>query len=290
MRNIIKRILPQPVAARVKAILSHPRVYYLRMAARTYRQWLFKSWPAKYQADKALLIANYTQHEGLFARSVQNFKATVSPYVSEFRWSLGRLYNGEFVSTDPELYYSMIRRYRPHLIIEIGSGHSSHFAADALKMNQSGHMICIDPEPRRTLPKGAEHIRAKVEDTSIDMCAALKENDILFIDSSHTAEEAHYQCKHILPGLARGVLIHHHDFTFPYCIYYGDDPLVFGEPSVLIDFYSANSEAFEVLTCTSYVRFRDPHLVTELIKSYRWNALRVPGSLWARRMSGQVAP
>lgn len=283
MRNLVKKMLPQFVQARVKDILRHPSLYYMRRTVHTYREWLFKSYSPKYQADEAAFMENFSQHESLFESSVENFKAIVTPCVSEFAWSVGRIYNGAFVSIDPELYYSVIRHYRPSLIIEIGSGHSTHFAADALRMNRGGRIISIDPEPRRTLPQSVTQMQAKVEDVGTDIFADLQANDILFIDSSHTAEEARYHCKQILPRLRKGVIIHHHDFMFPYHIYYRDDPLVFGEPDVLLDFYAANEDAFRVLVCASYVRFLDPQLVRRLIKSYRWNTRRIPGSLWARK-------
>lgn len=276
--NLAKRILPQPLKERVE-----PSLYYVRMAARIYRQWLYKTYPPKYQVDKAPLIRNFSDYEPLFEASERNFEAVISPYVSEFRWFLGRIYNDAFVSVDPELYYSMIRQHKPNLIIEIGSGHSTHFAMDALGMNQSGRIISIDPEPSKSLPKGIEHIKAKVQDVGTDIFAMLGENDILFIDSSHTTEEAVYHCEQILPILGKGVMVHHHDFTYPYEIYYEDDPVVFGEPDVLLKFYNANKDLFEISISASYTRFRNPRLINRLIKSYRWNPLRVPGSLWTRK-------
>lgn len=283
MRNLVEKMLPQFVKARVKDILRQPSLYYKLRTVQTYRDWLFRSYNPKYQVDEAALMEDFSQYESLFESSVENFEAIVTPYVSEFRWSMGRIYSGAFVSIDPELYYSVIRHYRPSLIIEVGSGHSTHFAADALRMNQGGRIISIDPEPRRTLPRSVNHMQAKVEEVSTDIFTDLRENDILFIDSSHTTEEARYHCKQILPRLGKGVIIHHHDFTFPYDIYYRDDPLVFGEPDVLLGFYAANKDAFEVLVCASYVRFLDPQLVRRLIKSYRWNTRRIPGSLWVRK-------
>ena len=285
MRNALKRLLPQPVKAWVRRVLARPSVYYGRKALQTYREWLFKSYKPKYLANKADLMKDFAMHESLFESSTENFKEIVAPYVSEFRWSLGRLYNGAFVSIDPELYYSMIRRYRPNLIIEIGAGNSTHFATDAIRKNHSGRIISIDPEPRRALPESVDHILAKVEDVSLDLFSELKGNDILFIDSSHTTAEARYHCEHILPRLDKGVVIHHHDFTFPYEIYYGDDPVEFGEPDVLLEFYAANRDKFEALVCASYVRYREPELVNRLIKSYKWNPLRIPGSLWVRKQS-----
>ena len=283
--NLAKKILPQPIRRRVKHILARPSFYYAKMALRVYRQWLFKTYPPKYQVDKAPLMRNYSDYETLFGASESNFQAVVTPYVPEFTWFLGRIYNGQFVSIDPELYYSMIREYKPNLIIEIGSGHSTHFAMAAITKNKKGQIISIDPEPRRSLPKSVEHIQAKVEDVSTDIIAALGENDILFIDSSHTTEEALYHCRRILPNLSKGAIVHHHDFTYPYEIYFRSDPVVFGEPDVLLEFYNANKDSFEIVVSPSYVRFRNPQLINRLIKSYRWNPLRVPGSLWTRKKS-----
>jgi len=277
------RILPQSSRARVKHTISQPFFYYARMTAITYQQWLFKSYPPKYQVNTAPLMRNFADYESLFEASEGNFEAIITPYISEFTWFVGRVYNSAFVSIDPELYYSMVRRYNPHLIIEIGSGHSTHFATDAIRVNKTGHIISIDPEPRRSLPKSVEHIRAKAEDISTDIFATLGENDILFIDSSHTTEEARYHCQQILPNLGRGVIVHHHDFTYPYDIYYLDDPVAFAEPDVLLDFYTANKDSFEIVVSASYVRFRNPDLVNRLIRSYRWNPRRVPGSLWVRK-------
>ena len=283
--NLARKILPQSIRRRVRHVLAHPSFFYAQMAARVYRQWLHKTYPPKYQVDKVPMMRNFSDYETLFEASEANFEAVVTPYVSEFRWFVGRIYNEAFVSIDPELYYSMIRQYKPNLITEIGSGHSTHFAMDAVKKNQKGHIISIDPEPRRSLPKSIEHIQAKVEDVSTGIFAALGENDILFIDSSHTAEEALYHCQQILPNLGKGVIIHHHDFTYPYEIYYLGDPVAFGEPDVLLEFYNTNTDLFEIVVSASYVRFRNPQLVNRLIKSYRWNPLRVPGSLWTRKKS-----
>ncbi|MBN2143525.1 MAG: class I SAM-dependent methyltransferase [Candidatus Aureabacteria bacterium] len=283
IKQIVKKILPQFVQAKFKDIKRLSFVFYLLRTVQTYQEWLFKSYHLKYQADKAIVLKNYIQYESLFEPSVKNFETIVTPWIAEFRWPLGRIYNGSFVSIDPELYYSIIRQYKPSLIVEIGSGHSTHFAADALKKNKTGRIISIDPEPRRSLPINVQHRQEKVEDVSTEIFLELKENDILFIDSSHTTEEARFHCREILPRLHEGVIIHHHDFTFPYDICYEDDPAVFGESQVLLDFYSVNRSDYEVLVCASYVRFLDPLLVRRLIKSYKWNPQRIPGSLWIKK-------
>jgi hypothetical protein len=230
-------------------------------------------------------MSDYSDYAPLFRASESHFETIVLPYVPEFKWFVGKIYNDNFVSVDAELYYSVVRRYSPNVIAEIGSGHSTQFALDAIRVNQRGRIVSIDPEPQRNLPKGVEHIRAKVEDVNRHIFAVLGENDVLFIDSSHTTEEARYHCQEILPNLSQGVIVHHHDFTFPYVCYYHDDPVLFGEPDVLLKYYKANEDSFDILVSASYVRFRNPDLVNRMVKSYRWNPLRIPGSLWVRKRS-----
>ena len=283
--SLVAKILPQPIKKKITHTLmrSQPMFYYSRMALRVYYQWLFKSYSLNYRVDRTPLLTNISDYEHLFESSGTRFEQIIGRYAAEFNWFLGRVYNGAFVSIDPEAYYSVIRHYKPNLIIEIGSGHSTHFAKDAIKANNKGKIICIDPLPRRSLPCGVKHLRAKIEDVNVGFFSALKKNDILFIDSSHTTQEARYHCRRILPNLKKDVLVHHHDFAYPYRAYYRDDPVAFGEPDVLLEFYNRNQDLFEVLFSTSFVRFRNPALINRLIKSYRWNPLRIPGSLWVRK-------
>lgn len=229
------------------------------------------------------LLDDYSKYEGLFEGAVENFREIVTPFMPEFTWLAGRIYNGQFESVDVEVYYSIIRKYKPRLIIEIGSGHSTCFAFDAIKRNGAGEIVSIDPEPRRKLPKGAKHIQSKVEEVDADIFRRLSEDDILFIDSSHTTQEAIYHTEEILPILRSGVIIHHHDILYPYRAYYLNDPILFGEPDVILNYYLQNEDAYEVITSTSYVAYRNLELVKRLVSSFNWNSGRRAGSLWVRK-------
>jgi len=236
-----------------------------------------------YQTDKVPLIEDFSEDEFLFKDSERNFETILTPYASEFGWFFGKICNTWFVSVDAELYYSMIRWYRPRLIIEIGSGHSTHFAMNAVNSNQTGRITSIDPAPRIKLPKGVTHIQAQVEDVNADVFMELCESDILFIDSSHTSEEALYHCENILPYIDSGVIIHHHDFFWPYRAYHENDPITYGEPDVLLRFYLENRDSFELMICASYVRYKNLALVNRLVKSYKWNRGEIPSSLWTMK-------
>ena len=245
---------------------------------------LFKVYPTDAREDTASLMEEFRRYEALFKDSEKNFEVILASYSSEFKWLISKIYNGAFESVDVELYYSMIRRYRPNLIIEVGSGYSTYFALDAVKKNGVGHIISIDPEPRRSLPKVIEHIQSKVEDVDKNLFKRLFENDVLFIDSSHTTKEAEYHVDEILPNLRKGVIIHHHDFLFPYAIYYRNDPTIFGEPDVLLNFYWRNKQLYDVIVCASYVRYKNLKLIRRLVNSYRWDPTRLPGSFWIRKI------
>jgi hypothetical protein len=260
--------------------------YYALTGVLAVGRHVVRAYPGRVRVDRdPPLMKHFFAHETLFARSLEYYEAVTAPYMREFRWPLGRLYNGFFEAGDPELYYAMIRKHQPRLIIEVGSGHSTFFALDALRKNGCGRIVCIDPEPLREPPRGVEHIRARVEDVAPSVFDELAAGDILFIDSSHTTEECRYHVDHILPRLCSGVITHHHDVTYPYAIYYQGDRQAFGEPDVLLDYYAAHQDVYELLCSTSYARFRWPARWQALVRSYRWNPTRSPGSLWAKKIA-----
>jgi predicted O-methyltransferase YrrM len=130
---------------------------------------------------------------------------------------------GQFGNVDGALLYSIIRKYRPARIIEIGAGASTLLSALALKANGgSGRLTSIEPYPQSYLreldnPK-YELITKKVEQVPLSLFEELKNNDILFIDSSHVIRiggDVVYEILEILPRLKPGVIIHFHDIFLP---------------------------------------------------------------------------
>ncbi len=277
MLNSYKKFIPLSIRNTVREILFTPNFYYVK------KTWSMYLRGQNHEICNLPLLKNYKEYEDLFENAEENFKEIVTPFISEFGWLIGRIYNGTFESVDAEVYYAIIRKYQPKLIIEIGSGHSTCFALDAIKRNKKGNIISITLEPRRRLPKCVKYIQSKVEEISADIFEQLSENDILFIDSSHTTEEAIYHTKKIVPLLKPGVIIHHHDILYPYKCYYLNDFTLFAEPDVLLDFYKKNKDIYEIITSTSYVPYRNLELVKRLVNSFNWNLKRRPGSLWARK-------
>lgn len=283
----MKKSTPKTVKKIIRPLLKYPMFYYFRRVLRPQSLYfirLLNFYPTGYREDKSSLMDNFSRYELLFRDSEKNFETIVAPYTSEFKKFICSIYNGTFESVDAELYYSIIRKYRPDRIIEIGSGHSTLFAINALRVNGKGEIIVIDPGPRRIPPKGIAYIQSKVEEVNVNLFKGLSKNDILFIDSSHTTEEAKYHTEEILPNLKEGVLIHHHDFRYPYAVYYQNEATKFGEPDVLLDYYLENRTLYEIMVCASYVRYKNPDIIKWLLRSYHLYPTRLPGSLWVRKI------
>lgn len=124
--------------------------------------------------------------------------------------------------------HTIIRSLKPKRIIEIGSGNSSKIISKALEINQSENgrksvYDIIDPYPashvKKRLIKFNRLIDKGVEAIEPDYFAKLEENDILFIDSSHSVKiggDVNHLFLDILPILKPGVVVHIHDINLPY--------------------------------------------------------------------------
>lgn len=134
------------------------------------------------------------------------------------------LKNNFFEAGDAEIYYQMIRHFKPKKILEIGSGFSSLLALEAIKKNLDEdktvtNLICVEPYENKWLEKkGADVLRKKIENVNKEQIFILEENDILFIDSSHVIKPQGDILKiflEILPLLKKGTIIHIHDIFSP---------------------------------------------------------------------------
>jgi hypothetical protein len=142
-------------------------------------------------------------------------------FVTSYQAEIARLppalsINGYFGPADVAFYWAFIRSRCPETVIEVGSGYSSRVALRALAKNCSGRLICIDPSPRLNLPtSNLTHMAAKIEEIDPILFEGFKQNDILFIDSSHTGAEARNHAA-ILDRLPVGALVHYHDIDYPW--------------------------------------------------------------------------
>jgi hypothetical protein len=199
------------------------------------------------------------------------------------------LRNTWFESVDAEILYSVVRRFRPQRIIEVGSGFSSRLIRKAIgDGGLSTKLTCIDPTPTTTVRDCAdEHIASPVEKLKASTLAAqLGEHDILFIDSSHKVEQGTdvpFLFLEVLPRLRRNVLVHVHDIFFP--LDYSESILDQGwgwNEQYLVHAFLAYNRAFDLLWPAAYMWAGHQQEILEHIPVPP--GMNPPSSLWLRKV------
>lgn len=125
-----------------------------------------------------------------------------------------------FPRLDAAAAYALVRRTQPRRIVEIGSGHSTRFLAQAVKDGGlATEIVCIDPAPRALITHlPVRHEPKLLRDAGSSHFERLEAGDILFIDSSHVAmpgTDVDQLFLDVLPRLPGGALVHVHDVFLP---------------------------------------------------------------------------
>lgn len=209
------------------------------------------------------------------------------------------LNNASFVNVDAEILYCMTRHFKPKRIFEIGSGYSTFLTAQAVLKNKEEdanyecEFVAIEPYPNETLKEGflglSKLLVKRIQDIPVSEFEKLKENDILFIDSSHVlsiGSDIQYEYLEILPRLDKGVLIHIHDIFMP--AEYPKEFVLknhwFWTEQYLLQAFLTYNDCFEVLWAGSYMHLKHPDKLKTTFSSYdrdeRWVG---PGSFWMRK-------
>lgn len=207
------------------------------------------------------------------------------------------LRNTAFSTVDAELSYAFIRQHKPRRIMEIGSGYSTRLAARAVLKNAAeGHpceLVACEPYPLDWLVAGFPGLnrleRVKVQDIPLERFAALEENDILFIDSSHVlaiGNDVQYEYLEVLPRLKPGVLVHIHDIFLP-----GEYPRAwvmhsrrFWTEQYLLQAFLSGNRDYEILAGANFLHRRHADKLARFIPSYPAHRTEEgPGSFWMRR-------
>lgn len=120
----------------------------------------------------------------------------------------------------------MIQIVKPKKIIEIGSGYSTAVMLDTNENYFDNKIKIISVEPRcarlKSLLKPTDNlniVESDIQEIPVKFFEELKENDILFVDSSHVSKigsDVNYIFFEILPRLNKGVYIHFHDMKYPF--------------------------------------------------------------------------
>ncbi len=196
--------------------------------------------------------------------------------------------------------HSLLRRFKPRQVIEIGSGSSSRVIASALRANvQSGspaaQYTVIDPFPGlelEKLPGVTRLLKQKVEETDVALFLDLRANDVLFIDSGHTVRiggDVNFLILDVLPVLAPGVLVHFHDIPLPYEyaeVYYTNPRFrMFWTESYLLQAFLCFNAAYDILLAMNYLMLDRLEEFRAAFACYDPAIHRYPShSFWIRRV------
>jgi hypothetical protein len=133
---------------------------------------------------------------------------------------------------------------------------------------------CIDPFPRPWLRTSSEvRVVAKpAQEVPVDVFLTPSQNDLLFIDSTHTvktASDVNHLILEVLPRLSRGVIVHFHDIFFPYD--YSRDVLDtfvhWSETSLLRAFLCHNAKA-RIMLSLSMLHYERPNVLKTHFPEY----------------------
>lgn len=205
-------------------------------------------------------------------------------------------HNESFESGDAEYLYNVIRFFKPSKIIEIGSGHSTLMAIQAITRNKKDDdsykcdHICIEPYEMNWLERtNVTLIREKVECIDINIFKTLQKNDILFIDSSHMIRpqgDVLFECLEILPILNSGVLIHFHDIFTPkdYLKEWIVDLVRFWNEQYLLEAFLTNNKEFEIIGAVNFLKHNYPNELFDKCPILKYESDREPGSFWIRKV------
>jgi len=231
-------------------------------------------------------------------------------YMDEFRWKFPLyatddrkkfyLINGGYMAVDAHVYYSFIRHFKPHRIVEIGAGNSTILAGIACLQNQSEggglpNLTAIEPYPWDMFVNGecpglTKLIQTRVQDVDMELFTSLEDGDILFIDSSHVLKsggDVQMEYLEILPRLVPGVLVHIHDISLPraYPSTYYENYLYWNEQYLLQSFLAFNYR-FEVVWPGNYMMLNYPDRVNAVFPEFQtmrqYYPQSEPSAFWIR--------
>lgn len=202
-------------------------------------------------------------------------------------------------SGDIEFLYSMVRYHKPRRIVEIGAGGSTRITAAALERNfsetqEKAKLISIDPYAEYFLKSFRDSVDTFMEFNLIEkpiqfvdlaIFKSLKENDILFVDSSHVfkqGSDVEFEFLNVYPILKKGVIVHLHDIFVPfdYPLEWNMKEYLFLNEQYFLEVFLQFNIKFKVLASLSMVAHHENRVFLETLKDYHKG--RKPGSFWMR--------
>lgn len=216
------------------------------------------------------------------------------PFKPEKQESLRFYYeNPSYSYSDAIMLHCMMRQLQPNRLIEIGSGFSSCLILDTNEIffNNAIQTLFIEPFPdllhaliSKNEQKSVRLLPHRLQDVQLEEFEALKENDILFVDSTHVSKinsDVNRIFFEILPRLNSGVYIHFHDIFFPFeypkkWIYEGR---AWNEAYLLRAFLQYN-QAFSIVLMNTYMEMNYESFFQEKMPLCLLNP---GGSIWIKK-------
>jgi predicted O-methyltransferase YrrM len=169
------------------------------------------------------------------AEQAAHLEEVCLPYQREYlgsatyREGVRRHFGPGYGFIEAQALHAVVRHFKPHTILEVGSGVSTLCLLAALERNRGeegprGAMTCVEPYPSRRIQELADERRVRlipspVQAVPLSLFTSLGKGDLLFIDSTHTVKpggDVNYLILEVLPRLAPGVVVHFHDIYLPY--------------------------------------------------------------------------
>lgn len=231
---------------------------------------------------------------GFFEDLLPHIAEFDSPAAARVRSASFTLPNGGFEGLDPLVLFAMVRALRPARVVEVGSGSSALVTASAVALNWADGHPCrfesFDPFPAPYLRESVTGL-SKLADLPAqaippDTLFSLRQNDILFIDTTHTVKagsEVNYLLLEVLPRLAPGVVVHLHDIFLPweYPRPFLYERAYFWGEQYLVQALLGGSQDFDVLLANHWLA--RTHRCMLRAKLHGGERSYDGGSLWLRR-------
>lgn len=204
-----------------------------------------------------------------------------------------------FRCVDAHVLYGIVRHFKPRRVIEVGSGFTTMLTAAAVNVNRAEDpdykcvFTAIEPFPNDTLRQGFpgldELLPLPIQEVPISRFLELEENDILFIDSTHTVKiggDVVHEYLHILPHLRPGVLVHAHDIFLPfeYPRAWIDNKQWFWAEQYLLQAFLTFNESFRILWMSHLMHRTKADILKGLMAWYDQDTPYV-SSFWMQRRS-----
>ena len=149
-------------------------------------------------------------------RHLELIERRLLPLIGDFQGPANPWYG----PMDADVLFGMVRSLRPSRVLELGSGYSTLVIHEALE-DGAVHEV-VDPWPSPLLARLGGRLTVRPQsaaDVPEPLFKALGEDDILFVDTSHTVRpggEVVRLVLEVLPELRPGVIVQIHDFFRPF--------------------------------------------------------------------------